>query len=203
MKTKTGVVAAFLDSHAPAEKDRRHAALITAAAELAEAALRGAGPAPYDGLEEAIAAAIGRRVDRVIADTTSDEFDAARHSVARIDSLGYRLEVRHWPRIKPQLAAAFGSGLNTFKSDAWRTIIRASRPQLSLWDDAFDPPKYSTASENMFIALFYYISYAAVGDEDNIESLANLVSWLPYVVPIGERPAGSGEWLITPRTTLP
>lgn len=148
---------------------------------------------------KAIAAAIGKTVHNVAIDVTKNAraFISGRHDIEYTAGLGFLIG-QHRTSLNAMLAAEYGEKWPAFRDGLWDAlrIDIASRLDLTFWDDPNTVPARATVGDNLVTALYHFLAAAAVGDVDGSESLGGLIRILPSVVPIGERPRDSGEWLL-------
>lgn len=203
MTTKDSV-RAFLDAWTP--RTGREPMLISPTAELVTHALEGRGPGTphtiFEDCHKAVGSALGTAPVKTIIDTPGEQFATIAYSVDYADGLSFRLRERHWPRLDALLDRTFGEKRAAFQDVAWERIGWNVRPQVSCWDDPFNPPAHASVGDSLCTAIFYFLAFAAAGDGQGAEQLANLVRLLPYAVPVGERPHGSGEWLFSLRPAV-
>jgi hypothetical protein len=177
--------------------------IVSATTELTTAALGGAGFGTphtiFEDCQKAIRSALDCEVRKVSIDTPGAQFATIAYSVDYAAGLASRLRERHWPRLDRRLQDAFGNDRDAFRDMAWTVIGQNVRPSVRFWDDPFAPPPRATIGDGLCTAVFYFAASVATGDMDGAERLANLIRLLPYAVPVGERPAGSGEWLVALR----
>ncbi len=202
--TTKDTVRAFLASWRP--RTGRDAILDSPTAELVTDALVGRGPGtPHTLFEDcgrAVRSSLGIDRAKAVIDAPGERFASIRYSVDYAAGLAFRLRERHWSRLDALLDRAYGDRRAAFQDKAWDMIGWNVRPQLSAWTDPFDPPSHASVGDGLCTATFYFLGFAAAGDGMGAEQLANLVRLLPYAVPVGERPAGSGEWLISLRPAI-
>lgn len=205
MKTKDAV-RAFLDSWVP--RTGREPTLVAPTAELVTEALEGRGPRTphtiFEDCTKAIRSSIGPDVTKAVIDGPSAKYplDSIAYSVDYADGLAFRLRERHWPRLDVLLDRAYGEKRAAFQDVAWERIGWNVRPSVTFWNDPFSPPARASVGDNLCTAIFYFLGFAAAGDGQGAEQLANLIRLLPYAVPVGERPSNSGEWLISLRPAV-
>jgi hypothetical protein len=185
----------------------REPILVSPTAELVAAALEGGQRMPHTIFEDcskAIRSALDLPTVKATVDGPSGRqpFGSILYSVDYADGLAFRLRERHWPRLDALLDRAYGEKRDAFKDVAWGLIGRNVIPSVRFWDDPFAPPPRATVGDSLCTAIFYFLGFAAAGDGQGAEQLANLIRLLPYAVPVGERPSKSDEWLISLRPAL-
>ncbi len=202
MDTTTSAVRTLLVSRVPRDGQRGEA-LISMTVEMTASALRGtkakALSSIRDDVQKAVLASTGCRVERTIMDDPRERFTRVAYGADYADSLAFRLRERHWPLLESGLVKAYGNAWGSAKDEVWNALLTDARPSgLTAWTDANEAPQ-NTPGENLLTALFYFVSFATLGDGNGMESLVNLVRLLPSVVPIGEWRHGSGHWLVALR----
>lgn len=177
--------------------DPRGAALIDMTSDMVAHALRGDIHQYMHllrrDLRKAIAAATGRDVESALAD--EPEFLRGLYPVDYSESLASHIRQQHWPRLQAGFERTHGNGWEKAKDDVWNALLADARPcGLNAWTDPNEAPR-NTPGDNLLTTLFYFISFATLGDTEAMESMANLVRLLRYAIPIGERPQHDGHWL--------
>ncbi len=198
MNAKATAVRAFLEAQVPKD-GQRSAVLVDMTADMVARALRGElhwdRCALETQLKKAIVGATGRMVERVFADETLHLFRRRPYTVDYSESLATRVRERHWNRLRAGFERAHGDKWEKAKDAVWDAIFADARPYgLTAWSNPGDPPKNSPG-ENLLTTLFYFVSFATLGDGEAMEQLGNLVRLLPHAVPIGEWRNHAGHWL--------
>lgn len=203
MATKR-IIREFIESWVP--RTGRNPALVSPTAELVTDALRGRGPGTPHTIFEDCAKAVRSSLDvapaKVVIDTPGERFESIQYSVDYASGLAFRLRETHWPRLDTLLDRAFGERRAAFQDVAWERIGWNVGRGITFWSDPFNPPRHASVGDGLCTAIFYFLGFAAAGDGHGAERLANLVRLLPYAVPVGERPSGSGEWLFAMRPAI-
>lgn len=157
-----------------------------------------------DGAEAcaAIAAATGRRVERIVISSSRDhrEFLMAPYGGLPFDTtLGGALYQALWPALEASLQKRFGPEWRQAKDQVWDCLRQdiAEPLRLAYWDDPLEAPP-TGAGESVMTSLFYYVAAATAGNATMVTILGPLLNLLPFIVPIAEDPVDGQGKLVKP-----